>query len=77
MQFLLAGRFGHVIVIPKDGNGNMLRTEIWKELRLLDKIIKNTTITYEGETYTYDEVCAKWQNKCVENDILNLHHIIQ
>lgn len=70
------GRFGHVIVTPKDGDPNLLRTAVWDELQLLDQIIRNATITFEDENYTFDKVCAKWQNKCVENDILNLRHII-
>ncbi|XP_043461962.1 patched domain-containing protein 3 isoform X1 [Leptopilina heterotoma] len=71
-----AGRFGHVIVTPKDGDPNLLRTAVWDELQLLDQIIRNATITFEDENYTFDKVCARWQNKCVENDILNLRHII-
>ncbi|XP_057336160.1 patched domain-containing protein 3 [Microplitis mediator] len=71
------GRFGHVIVIPKDGSKNMLRKEVWDDLVLLDSIIKNVTAHYEGESYTYERVCARWLDKCFNNDILNLVHIIE
>ncbi|KAG7207898.1 hypothetical protein KM043_009492 [Ampulex compressa] len=70
------GRFGHVIIIPKDGDGNMLRSVIWEELRELDKIIKNVQAEYEGETFTYEQICARWLDQCFTNDILNLHHVI-
>lgn len=66
------GRFGRVIVIPKDGDENMLRREIFMELRQLDNLIQNATTTYDGDTFTYKDNCARWENECFENDILNL-----
>ncbi|KAH0552327.1 patched domain-containing protein 3 [Cotesia glomerata] len=69
------GRFGHVIVIPKDGN-NLLRKDVWEELIFLDGMIKNVTAYYEGESYTYEQLCARWQDDCFNNDILNLSKII-
>ncbi|XP_013119437.1 patched domain-containing protein 3 [Stomoxys calcitrans] len=70
------GRFGRVIVIPKDGDDNMIRREIFKELRQLDDIIQNSTVTYDGETFTYKDACARWENECFENDVLNLDYIM-
>ncbi|XP_030375300.1 patched domain-containing protein 3 [Scaptodrosophila lebanonensis] len=70
------GRFGRVIVIPKDGDENMLRREVFEELRTLDNLIQNATVYYDGDTYTYKEICARWQNECFENDILNLDAIM-
>ncbi|XP_012253050.2 patched domain-containing protein 3 [Athalia rosae] len=70
------GRFGHVIVVPKDGDGNMLRAVIWKELLLLDGMIRNATLEYEGERFAYEQICARWLDQCFINDILNLHHVI-
>lgn len=73
----IAGRFGHVIVIPKDGGNNMLKSAIWQELRELDWIIKNITAKYEDEEFTYEQICARWLDQCFNNDILNLHHVIK
>lgn len=73
---LFLGRFGHVIVIPKDGN-NLLKKDVWEELILLDGMIKNVTAYYEGESYTYEHLCARWQDDCFNNDILNLIKIIE
>uniref|UniRef100_A0A182VL42 SSD domain-containing protein n=1 Tax=Anopheles merus TaxID=30066 RepID=A0A182VL42_ANOME len=71
------GRFGRVIVISKDEhNKNLLRSEVWQELRLLDGIIQNATVQYDGESFTYREACARWENECFTNDILNLDKII-
>ncbi|XP_068145808.1 patched domain-containing protein 3 [Drosophila tropicalis] len=70
------GRFGRVIVIAKDGDTNMIRREIFQELRQLDNIIQNATVTYDGDTYTYKDNCARWENECFENDILNLDAIM-
>ena len=63
-------------MIPKDGNENMIRREIFQELRQLDNIIQNATVTYDGETFTYKDTCARWENECFENDILNLDYIM-
>ncbi|EDW00569.1 GH20944 [Drosophila grimshawi] len=66
------GRFGRVIVIPKDGDENMLRREVFMELRILDNLIQNATTFYDGDRFTYKDNCARWENECFENDILNL-----
>ncbi|KAL9921838.1 patched domain-containing protein isoform 1-T2 [Glossina fuscipes fuscipes] len=70
------GRFGRVIVTSKDGNENMIRREIFQELRRLDDIIQNATVLYDGERFTYKDACARWENECFENDILNLDYIM-
>lgn len=70
------GRFGRVIVIPRQGD-DMLRREIWEELRMLDDIIRNATVHWPGgEDFQYEQVCARWQDNCFVNDILNLDHVI-
>lgn len=63
------GRFGHIILVPKDG-GNVLRSEIFEEIVRLDEYIKNMTIEYDDEEYQYKDLCAKQQGKCFNNDIL-------
>lgn len=72
-----AGRFGRVIITSKDGNKNILRASIWKELRLLDDIIRNVTVYYDDEYFTYSDICAKWMSECFQNDILNLDYVIE
>lgn len=49
---------------------------MWKELRLLDDIIQNTTVEYDGEVFSYKEICARWEGECFTNDILNLDYIL-
>ncbi|KAK0078399.1 hypothetical protein PV325_002536 [Microctonus aethiopoides] len=70
------GRFGHLIIIPKDGSNNMLRRVIWDELKQLDDIIHNITAYHEGKSFTYEKVCARWLDECFNNDILDLVHVI-
>lgn len=71
------GRFGRVIIISKDDDKNLLRKSVFQELRKLDEIIQNMTVTYEGETFTFRDVCARWEGDCYLNDILNLDSIIE
>lgn len=54
----------------------MIRREVFQELRLLDNMIQNATANYDGESYTYHDVCARWENECFYNDILNLDYIM-
>jgi len=55
----------------------MLRVEVWKELRILDELIQNTTAHFEDQTFSYKDICAKWIDDCFQNDILNLHHVME
>lgn len=62
--------------MSKDGDENILRTDVWKELRILDDIIQNTTVEYDGEVFSYRQICARWEEECFTNDILNLDYIL-
>lgn len=57
----------------------MLTSAIWNELRMLDEIVKNVTITYgeDRQKYTYKDLCARWIDACFENDVLNLDTVIE
>ncbi|XP_053979077.1 patched domain-containing protein 1 isoform X3 [Hylaeus anthracinus] len=70
------GRFGHVIITSKDGNENLLRRAVFDELAQLDEVIRTAKATYEGEVFTYEQICARWLDKCFANDILKLSDII-
>ncbi|KAB0795639.1 hypothetical protein PPYR_12478 [Photinus pyralis] len=72
-----AGRFGRVIITSSTRNKNMLRAEVWKEMRTLDDLIQNMTVFYDEEYFTYKDICAKWGNQCFQNDILNLDQIME
>ncbi|PSN48726.1 hypothetical protein C0J52_08794 [Blattella germanica] len=70
------GRFGRVIVVPRHGK-DMLKREIFHELRMLDELIQNATVQWDDEeVFTYRDVCARWVDQCFQNDILNLDYII-
>ncbi|KAF4520468.1 hypothetical protein B566_EDAN004719 [Ephemera danica] len=69
------GRFGRVIVVAQDG-GNMLRTDIWREMRILDGIIQNATAYLDSEYFTYRQICARWVDECFRNDVLELDHVL-
>lgn len=74
--FIFQGRFGRVIVVSNDGDSNLIRPEVFKELRILDQIIQNTTVYHDGEEFKYEDVCAKFQDECFNNDILSLDKIM-
>ncbi|XP_044732551.1 patched domain-containing protein 3 isoform X2 [Chrysoperla carnea] len=72
-----AGRFGRVIVTAKHKNDNMLTANVFSDLRLLDELIRNTTVFYDDEYFAYKDICAKWNGECYTNDILNLDYVIK
>ncbi|XP_030763529.1 patched domain-containing protein 1-like [Sitophilus oryzae] len=72
-----AGRFGRVIITSKDGNKNMLRVEVWKEIRMLDELIQNMTVIYENEYFTYNDILCEVDDGMLQNDILNLDYIME
>lgn len=71
-----AGRFGRVIVTTKDGDRNLIRREVFEELRILDGLIQNATITFDDQTYTYQDVCAKNHDGCFVNSLLDLDQVM-
>uniref|UniRef100_T1GSJ0 Uncharacterized protein n=1 Tax=Megaselia scalaris TaxID=36166 RepID=T1GSJ0_MEGSC len=54
----------------------MLRLEVFEELRKLDNLIQNASVHYDGEFYSYNDICARWGDECFSNDILNLDQIL-
>lgn len=63
-------------MVTKDGDGNMLREEVFQELRKLDNLIQNASVHYDGEFYSYVDICARWGEECFANDILNLDQVL-
>lgn len=63
-------------MVTKDGDENMLREEVFQELRQLDNLIQNASVHYDGEFYSYNDICARWGDECFANDILNLDQIL-
>lgn len=63
-------------MVSKDGDENMLRREVFQEMRILDQIIQNTTVHHDGEDFKYTDICARWDDECFSNDILNLDYIM-
>lgn len=78
LLFLFIGRFGRVIITSKDGERNLIRREVFQELRMLDDMIQNATVYYAkcDVNFSYRDVCAKWENECFQNDILNLDYLM-
>ncbi|KAH7645581.1 patched domain-containing protein 3-like [Dermatophagoides farinae] len=69
------GRFGRLIITARDG-GSVLRRSVWNELMQLDSAIKNLTIEWDDKIYRYQDMCAKHEFKCFNNDILDFDNKI-
>jgi hypothetical protein len=64
------GRFGRILILAKDG-GSVLRTSIFSEIVKLDSYIQNMTFEYDGDSYRYDQICARLNGRCFSNDVLD------
>lgn len=71
-------RFGRLIVTAKD-NATLFREQIFWEIVLLDRIIRNLTIDYDDYQLTFgDDLCAKLNDQCFNsNTILDLAYQIK
>lgn len=66
-------RVGKALVVAKDG-GTVLTQDIFSELKDLDRLIRNFTISLNGHTYKYQHMCAHWKGECIDNGILALNN---
>jgi len=63
------GIFGDVIFIAKD-YGNIRRPSVRNELKRIYTLIQKINVTYNNQTYSYEDLCAKRDGRCVtEGDI--------
>lgn len=67
--------FAKLYIRAKDG-GTMFRRNVWEEVVLLDKLVQNITVEWDGKDYRYQEMCGKWQGQCFENNIYRLNDLI-
>jgi hypothetical protein len=38
----------------------------------LDRVIHGVNITWDDDPYNYGSICARWEEACFENDVLEL-----
>lgn len=70
-------KFGKIIITAKD-NGTVFREQIFWEIVLFDRIIRNLTIEYDDFQLTFDDICAKLNEQCFNsNTILDLAYQIK
>jgi hypothetical protein len=63
------GIYGDVIFLTQD-YGNIGRIVVRKELERIYHLIQKINVTYNNQTYFYEDLCAKRNNQCVvEGDI--------
>lgn len=60
-----------LFVVALDG-GTLLRTSVWDEIRALDKVIHDLRFEWDEEELSYGVLCARWEDECYENDVLEL-----
>ena len=66
------GRFARLLITAADGE-SLLRSEVWREIVFLDKLVREMTIEWEDGTYDYEKLCARnLQGQCWINEILEL-----
>ncbi|KAB7507266.1 Patched domain-containing protein 3 [Armadillidium nasatum] len=69
---------GHsrVIVSAKDDK-SIFRSILWPEIMDLSYKLLNVSVEDEnGVKYYYEDICAKWDGKCLDNTVLNINEIV-
>ncbi|XP_067119689.1 patched domain-containing protein 3-like [Centruroides vittatus] len=64
-------RFGVIIIISNDKK-NMLEEQTFQTVLKIDEIIRNISITSNGEIMNYSKICAKYSGECAKMDVLDL-----
>nr|XP_006812130.1 PREDICTED: patched domain-containing protein 3-like [Saccoglossus kowalevskii] len=69
------GRYVSVYVTTETWDGNILTAEILDEILKLHKNIITVKTTCDDKVYSYGELCAKWNSKCVPpNPIFDIYN---
>ena len=68
-------RHARVIIVAKD-NGSLLRENIWADIMHVDEMVHNVTFEMEDRQHSYNNLCAIWDQKCFENDILGVGKLL-
>ncbi|KAK1174039.1 patched domain-containing protein 3-like [Acipenser oxyrinchus oxyrinchus] len=64
------GAYSSLAVVSK--TGNILTDEAFKEILELDRIVKGISVSDGDQNHTYSSLCAKENNNCVSNAILDI-----
>ncbi|KAL7644466.1 UNVERIFIED_CONTAM: hypothetical protein RMT77_005298 [Armadillidium vulgare] len=68
--------YGRILIEAKDER-SIFRKHIWDEAIGLNETVTNFTINYKGRHYSYKDICAKWDNQCISNKVLDLYEYIE
>lgn len=63
--------FGCVEAKAKDGR-TMLRESVFRELKILDWMVRNISVKYDTYNLFYADICRRINKNCFDNDILKL-----
>lgn len=69
------GRFARFIIMAKD-NDTIMRTAVWKDIKTLDELVHSVQLKLDDRVLQYKDLCAIWDSKCYENNVLNLHDLM-
>ncbi|XP_067135046.1 patched domain-containing protein 3-like [Centruroides vittatus] len=69
------GRFGTVIISSKNGD-NVLRQYVFNDVLKLNHFIQNISILLDGDVLKYKDLCARNEEQCFRNSILDLNATI-
>ncbi|XP_069953397.1 patched domain-containing protein 3-like [Cherax quadricarinatus] len=69
------GRYARLIITAKD-EATLLRTHIWEEIMSLNSLVHSINVLMENEEVGYNDLCAIWDSKCFENNVLDLHEFM-
>ena len=58
-------------LVPKSG-GSVLKEDLWREAKLLVQAVEQVKVEVHGLEMGWNDLCAKFEGKCVSNSFLDL-----
>ncbi|KAK2183398.1 hypothetical protein NP493_313g01011 [Ridgeia piscesae] len=65
------GELARFIATPKSGN-NLFADDVFQEVIRLDIATRAITVAVDGQNYTYEDVCARQNGKCLPDPVIML-----
>ena len=53
---------------------NVLTDDVFDAVNTLNDLIESHELTYDGQVYTYADICGKWNGTCSSNGIIDIYH---
>ena len=58
------GKYGRLIVKVAEDEGNLMRSDVWRDILRIDSLVQNIQVEHGPGIYRYSDICARWAGAC-------------